>query len=123
VSDTIARYGGEEFVLLLPETTKEGAFHISERIRNKVFDHPFPGRETQRSDGSPSVWGVATFPQDGADGSSLIERADKALYEAKKTGREQGLLRNGVDAMNSDMRILLVDRRKGNQRSDLAYLA
>jgi len=89
VSDTIARYGGEEFVLLLPETTKEGAFHISERIRNKVFDHPFPGRETQPLGRVTISLGVATFPQDGADGSSLIERADKALYEAKKTGRNR----------------------------------
>lgn len=89
VSDIVARYGGEEFVLLLPETTKENALRLAEFIRKKVSDHPFPGRETQPLGRVTISLGVATFPQDGTDGSSLIERADKALYEAKRTGRNK----------------------------------
>jgi diguanylate cyclase (GGDEF)-like protein len=89
VSDIVARYGGEEFVLLLPETTKENALRVAEFIRKKVSDHPFPGRETQPLGRVTISLGVATFPQDGTDGSSLIERADKALYEAKRTGRNK----------------------------------
>jgi diguanylate cyclase (GGDEF)-like protein len=89
VSDSIARYGGEEFVLLLPETTKENALRIAEFIRKKVHDHPFPGRETQPLGRVTISLGIATFPQDGTDGSSLIERADKALYEAKRAGRNK----------------------------------
>jgi diguanylate cyclase (GGDEF)-like protein len=88
-SDTVARYGGEEFVLILPETEREGALHLAENIRRNVFDHPFPGRETQPFGRITISLGVATFPEDGTDGSSLIERADKALYAAKAGGRNK----------------------------------
>jgi diguanylate cyclase (GGDEF)-like protein len=88
-SDTVARYGGEEFVLILPETEREGALHLAENIRRNVFDHPFPGRETQPFGRITISLGVATFPEDGTDGSSLIERADKALYAAKTGGRNK----------------------------------
>jgi diguanylate cyclase (GGDEF)-like protein len=88
-SDTVARYGGEEFVLILPETTKESALHIAENLRKAVFDHPFPGGETQPLGRVTISLGVATFPEDGTDGSSIIERADKGLYEAKKNGRNR----------------------------------
>jgi diguanylate cyclase (GGDEF)-like protein len=89
MSDTIARYGGEEFVLLLPETTKEGALRVAEHIRQNVFDYPFPHRETQPFGRVTISLGVATFPDDGEDGSSLIKRADKALYQAKELGRNR----------------------------------
>jgi two-component system, cell cycle response regulator len=88
-SDTVARYGGEEFVLILPETTRENALHIAENLRKNVFDHPFPGGETQPLGRVTISLGVATFPEDGADGASITERADKALYEAKKNGRNR----------------------------------
>jgi len=88
-SDSVARYGGEEFVLILPETSKEGARRVAESVRRKVAEHPFPGRETQPQGKVTISLGVATFPEDGVDGPSLIERADKALSEAKKTGRDK----------------------------------
>jgi two-component system, cell cycle response regulator len=88
-SDTVARYGGEEFVLILPETQKEGALHVAENLRKRVQDHPFPGRDTQPLGGITISLGVAEFPLDGTDGSSIIERADKALYKAKESGRNK----------------------------------
>jgi diguanylate cyclase (GGDEF)-like protein len=84
-SDFAARYGGEEFILILPETGAEGGLEMAERIRNQIAE------KEMGSDGSAlkitvSV-GVASFPGDGDDPHSLIKRADAALYEAKRRGR------------------------------------
>jgi len=85
----VARYGGEEFVMLLPETPKEGALVVAEKIRRRIEDHPFPGRDTQ-PDGKVTVsLGVVTFLQDGSNRGTLMQRADQALYQAKQDGRNR----------------------------------
>src|SRR5437867_3619731 len=85
----VARYGGEEFVMLLPETANEGALVVAEKIRRRIEDHPFPGRDTQ-PDGKVTVsLGVVTFPQDGSNRVTLVQRADQALYRAKQDGRNR----------------------------------
>jgi diguanylate cyclase (GGDEF)-like protein len=88
-SDVAARYGGEEFVLLLPETSKENAFTLAGTIREKIAAHPFPGRETQPQGKVTVSMGIAVFPEDGSDSSSLLHRADEALYQAKNAGRNR----------------------------------
>jgi len=88
-SDLIARYGGEEFVALLPETSKERAFRVAESVCQKVADYPFPGKDTQPSGKLTISLGVAAFPEDGNDGSTLIKHADQALYRAKGSGRNK----------------------------------
>jgi len=85
----IARYGGEEFVLLAPETGAEGARIFAESLRRLVEEHPFEGRETQPGGRVTLSLGVATFPEDGTDGTSLIAAADRALYQAKNSGRNR----------------------------------
>lgn len=86
-SDTAARYGGEEFVLILPETTKDGALALADKLRQAISEHPFSGRESQ-ADGKITVSiGVANFPKDGDQPHILIDEADKALFRAKKLGR------------------------------------
>ncbi|MDP8255337.1 MAG: diguanylate cyclase [Candidatus Alcyoniella australis] len=82
--DIVARYGGEEFVLLLPETPKEGALVSAERLRESVSQVEF--------DGMSSVTislGVSTFPDDAGEIDELIKRADTALYQAKRDGRNR----------------------------------
>lgn len=81
--DCVARYGGEEFAALLPETGVDGALEVAERMRARVSSHPFANREV-----TVSV-GVAEFPMDADAGAKLISVADKALYEAKRNGRNQ----------------------------------
>jgi diguanylate cyclase (GGDEF)-like protein len=87
--DHAARYGGEEFVILLPETAKDQAVHVGEEIRRKISEYPFPGRESQPAGAVTLSVGVATFPEDGDNGSSLLQRADSALYLAKNNGRNR----------------------------------
>jgi len=85
--DTVARYGGEEFVVILPETDEEGAVQAAERIRSAVKRRPFGEPGEAPLEVTVSV-GVAVFPTHGAGSSSLLRRADEALYTAKRSGRD-----------------------------------
>ena len=87
--DTPARYGGEEFIVILPQTPKEGAMVAAERIRARVASHPFPNRESQPLKTVSLSGGVATFPDDGRNGTDLIASADAALYRGKQAGRNR----------------------------------
>jgi diguanylate cyclase (GGDEF)-like protein len=81
--DCVARYGGEEFSALLPETSAQGAMEVAERMRAKVAATEFAGRPITMS------LGVAEFPTDAPSGEKIVAVADKALYEAKRGGRNQ----------------------------------
>lgn len=88
-SDMVARYGGEEFCIVLPEISRNGALSFSERLRNVVFSHPFRKREIQPIGRITISIGTATYPCDAQMMQELIAKADSALYEAKKNGRNQ----------------------------------
>jgi diguanylate cyclase (GGDEF)-like protein len=88
-SDIFARYGGEEFVIILPETPREMAIKLAENLREHVEKLPFVGREVMPGGVLTVSIGVATFPQDGEDAAALIKRADAAMYEAKRAGKNQ----------------------------------
>ncbi len=84
--DVAARYGGEEFVVLLPETTKQGAGIIAERLRRnveKIKVTTNDGREI----GATISTGISQFPMDGSDVRELIGTADEALYYSKRHGK------------------------------------
>jgi len=87
--DLIARYGGEEFVFVLPETNQVDALIVAEKVRAAVEQHPFhyEGDDYRVT----SSFGVAIFSGVGnpMKKTELIERADKALYTAKKKGRNR----------------------------------
>lgn len=80
--DLAGRFGGEEFLVLLPETATPGAEVVAERIRSSVEDS---GRVTV------SI-GLAALSADDRDPSNLVERADVALYDAKRTGKNRVVL-------------------------------
>lgn len=82
--DLVARYGGEEFMVVLPETEAEGAMEVAERIRRLVEKHRFPCGELTASIGVTA----SLFKEgDSPDVDELVGQADKALYRAKKDGR------------------------------------
>ncbi len=87
-ADHAARYGGEEFVVILPETTNEGALALAERLRAAVADTAVPVTEGRTIPVTISI-GVATFPADAGSGTALIAAADAALYVAKQGGRNR----------------------------------
>lgn len=87
VTDIVARYGGEEFVMILPFTPYDGAKIKAERIRRAVAEHSFENGESQPLGRISLSIGVATYPDQASDPKELIEMADKALYMAKKRGR------------------------------------
>lgn len=88
--DLLARYGGEEFVFVLPETGQQDAILVAEKIRTAIEQHPFVfGEDEYRVTIS---FGAASFELDRKPimpKAELIERADKALYSAKKKGRNR----------------------------------
>lgn len=89
-SDTLARYGGEEFCVLLPETDAEGAFKIAQEMRQAIEARRIPHEGSRVGFLTISV-GAATCSSDASIAScqDLKERADIALYQAKRTGRNK----------------------------------
>lgn len=85
--DIICRYGGEEFLLVLPGMTREGAVARAEQLRLAFAAALMSYNATIIR--ATASFGVATFPEDGHDIDELIGAADKALYTAKETGRNQ----------------------------------
>ncbi|MCL5959534.1 MAG: diguanylate cyclase [Chloroflexi bacterium] len=86
--DIPARYGGEEFTVILPETSDEGAFSIAERIRSEISRYPFEALNGGTFPITVSI-GIASFPQDAHFARDLIDKADWAMYYAKRRGRNQ----------------------------------
>jgi diguanylate cyclase (GGDEF)-like protein len=83
--DVVARYGGEEMSLLLPETNEETARVVAERLRSKIEEHVFKAYD-EKIKLTVSI-GLSIYPKDSIDARSLIDKADEALYRAKKSGK------------------------------------
>lgn len=89
VPDLVARYGGEEFMILLRGVTVERALEVAERVRVRVESEHFPGGENQPNGKVTISMGVAAFPYHAQNGDELINKADEALYQAKRGGRNR----------------------------------
>lgn len=88
-TDIPCRYGGEEFTVILPGTSRTDASMLAEILRDRVEKHPFAGEEDQPKGRLTISIGVATFPDQAVDEIELVREADKAMYEAKKAGRNR----------------------------------
>ena len=88
-NDLVGRYGGEEFILCFSNiTSKDAVFAITQRIRRKIEEYPFKGRESQPTEKLTVSIGISN-PGQERDLDSLIEEADKALYKSKQEGKNQ----------------------------------
>jgi len=85
--EMIARYGGEEFSVLLPDCSKKKAEALAQDLKDKIAHQAIAFRR-EKTNVTVSI-GVATFPKDAMGREELIDRADNALYEAKKKGRNK----------------------------------
>jgi diguanylate cyclase (GGDEF)-like protein len=88
-SDIAARYGGEEFVVVMPETGKDLALLVGEKLRRAFAEYPFPLQDTQPGGRLTISMGIATFSQDADCARELVDKADKALYRAKREGKNR----------------------------------
>ncbi len=89
-NDIPARYGGEEFVVIIPETDEKGALITAERIRSTIEQHTIISLDRQLKV-TVSI-GCSAFPENAPSQQVLIDTADKALYAAKKSGRNRVIL-------------------------------
>jgi diguanylate cyclase (GGDEF)-like protein len=85
--DTMGRYGGEEFALLMPNTGKDTAVRVAERLRRDLEARGVTV-DDKRIDVTVSG-GVSAFGEEGEDWDALLSAADRALYEAKNAGRNR----------------------------------
>jgi diguanylate cyclase (GGDEF)-like protein len=95
--DEPARYGGEEMAVALPQTDLEGAYQFAERVRHAVEDLALPlpdGDGTLKVTASFGVASLATAEH--SDKEALVAAADRALYEAKRTGKNRTVRANGA---------------------------
>ncbi len=88
--DVVVRYGGEEFAVILPHTSKADSSIIAERIRADVEELSL---EPEVAAPSPTISiGIAEFPGDARNTDDLIYRADAAMYQAKRRGKNRVVL-------------------------------
>jgi diguanylate cyclase (GGDEF)-like protein len=83
--DFAGRNGGEEFVVFLPDTDRTGAIRFAEQLRTRMRGLSVPGVEQAIT----ASFGIAAFPDDAVDAPMLMKSADRALYAAKRRGRDR----------------------------------
>ena len=118
-SDLFGRLGGEEFVVLLPETDLVGAREVSEKLRGAIRSLSFPGSHPPLD--VTASFGLASNDPDRDDLDRLLAKADEALYEAKRAGRNRSEAWRGTTTSTTKQvtrrRVLKAGRLIFNERN------
>ncbi len=101
-TDLPARYGGEEFAVLCRGTPAQGALIFAERLRTVIESHPFAGGAAQPLGRITISIGIAGYPTHGMTPQLVLERADKALYCSKNSGRNRITLASDVTPASNE---------------------
>ncbi|GBU20820.1 diguanylate cyclase response regulator [Fibrobacteres bacterium R8-0-B4] len=88
-ADFVARWGGEEFIMLLPGSDLEGAINVAERVRSSVESTIIPCIDGTSTSATVSIGVNSERPIIHLPAAGFVSRADKALYEAKESGRNR----------------------------------
>ncbi|MDB5075261.1 MAG: hypothetical protein JWO42_1440 [Chloroflexi bacterium] len=115
--DTVARLGGGEFAVLLPGANEEGATRVAETIRATLdVPHSIDGQLLRVG----TSIGIALAPTHGADGATLLRRADMAMYAAKRGQLGQALYEPTQDQHNPERLARIAELREAIERGTLA---
>lgn len=108
-TDTAVRYGGEEFVILCPHTDVDSACVVAERIRSELAAADISHADEQPLGCASVSIGVTAYPENGGVWQAVLNEADKALYKAKKAGRNRimrGPRRKGSDTSEAKIHLI-----------------
>jgi two-component system cell cycle response regulator len=87
--DLVARYGGEEFIVVMPDTDRDAAYQVAERLRRRVGEETFSVSDQVGEITVTISIGVAVVDGMGDTAEAILKRADDALYMAKRSGRNR----------------------------------
>jgi diguanylate cyclase (GGDEF)-like protein/putative nucleotidyltransferase with HDIG domain len=113
--DTVARVGGEEFALILPDTGRNGALALAERLR-RALGQEFANNPTPLT----ISFGMSVYPEHGETAAALLHAADQALYGAKQSGRNRTVAHS--PALRLELRMPSDVRDIGGERFIMAVL-
>jgi diguanylate cyclase (GGDEF)-like protein/putative nucleotidyltransferase with HDIG domain len=113
--DTVARVGGEEFSLIVPDTERNGALVLAERLRRALAEE-FAGDPTPLT----ISFGLSAYPEHGETAAALLHAADQALYGAKRSGRNRTVAHS--PALRLELRMPSDVRDIGGERFIMAVL-
>lgn len=88
-TDIVSRYGGEEFLIVLPDVNMHGAIDFAERLRGGISKQKIEDKETSITTTLSISAGISFFSERTLSTEEMITQADKALYEAKRLGRNR----------------------------------
>ncbi|MGV3574381.1 MAG: sensor domain-containing diguanylate cyclase [Devosia sp.] len=114
-SDIFGRLGGEEFGVILPDADASAAMAVAEKLRHALLELRFPGSRPALL--VSASFGVASFDPGADDYDSLMLKADEALYEAKRTGRNRSVPWSGATVATTKQ----VERRRVLKAGKLVF--
>ncbi|QUH25617.1 response regulator [Serpentinicella alkaliphila] len=109
-SDELYRFGGDEFLILFTNTTQQDSYSVLERIRTHIEGHVFSLDEINEKVSISFSAGISMLDNPNEDMEKLLDKADKALYLSKETGRGKTTIREKInETITAKKKILIAD--------------